>query len=93
MFVLRWSSQQGGADQRYNGLPGTMSFYDPRVTMNMNAIKRDPYHDYHRHVRPRAGLLLMWPAYVSYFLHPNRSHEANLRVDFDVSLHGREQSA
>ncbi len=42
--------------------------------MNMNAIKRDPYHDYHRHVRPRAGLLLMWPAHVSYFLHPNRSH-------------------
>ncbi len=93
MFVLRWSSQQGGADQRDDGLPGTMSFYDPRVAMNMNAIKRDPYHDYHRHVRPRAGLLLMWPAYVSYFLHPNRSHEANLRVDFDVQLHGREQSA
>jgi hypothetical protein len=93
MFVLRWSSTQSAADQRDDGLPGTMSFYDPRVAMNMNAIKRDPYHDYHRHVRPRAGLLLMWPAHVSYFLHPNRSQQANLRVDFDVTLHARTQSA
>ncbi len=92
MYVLRWPSQQSVAGERDDGLPGCVSFYDPRVAMNMNAIKRDPYHDYHRHVRPRAGLLLMWPAYVSYFMHPNPSHEVNLRVDFDVQLHARAAS-
>ncbi len=89
MYVLRWPSQQSKPGERDDGLPGNVSFYDPRVAMNMNAIKRDPYHDYHRHVRPRAGLLLMWPAYVSYFMHPNQSHEAALRVTFDVQLHAR----
>jgi hypothetical protein len=92
MYVLRWPSQQSGAGERDDGLPGAVSFYDPRVAMNMNAIKRDPYHGYHRHVKPRAGLLLMWPAYVSYFLHPNQSHQAAMRVAFDVQLHARAAS-
>jgi hypothetical protein len=52
----------------------------------MNAIKRDPYHGYHQSVRPRAGLLLLWPAYVNYFLHPNLSQDAALRVVIEVQL-------
>jgi len=92
MYVLRWSSDQRNPGGRDDGLPGNVSFYDPRAAMNMNAIKCDPYHGYHRHVRPRAGLLLMWPAYVSYFMHPNQSHEANLRVAFDVQLQARAAS-
>lgn len=92
MVVLRWPSQRSNPGGRDDGLPGTVSFYDPRVAMNMNAIKRDPYHDYHRHVKPRAGLLLMWPAYVSYFMHPNQSHQAAVRVAFDVQLHARAAS-
>ncbi len=89
MYVLRWPSQQSVVGGRDDGLPGFVSFYDPRVAMNMNAIKGDPYFGYHRHVRPRAGLLLMWPAYVSYFMHPNQSREAAMRVAFDVQLHAR----
>ena len=69
------------------GLPGYVSFYDPRAGMNMNAIKRDPYHGYHQSLRPRAGLLLMWPAYVSYFLHPNLSQDPAMRVAFEVQMH------
>jgi hypothetical protein len=86
MYVLRWPSQQSRAGARDDGLPGYVSFYDPRVAMNMNAIKRDPYHGYHRSLRPRAGLLLLWPAYVSYFMHPNFSGEPAMRVAFDVQL-------
>jgi len=88
MYVLRWPPQPSGAARRDDGLPGYLSFYDPRVAMNMNAIKRDPYHRYHQSLRPRAGLLLLWPAYVSYFIHPNVSNDAALRVAFDVQLHG-----
>jgi hypothetical protein len=86
MYVLRWPSQQVSAGGRDDGLPGYLSFYDPRVAMNMNAIKRDPYHGYHQSVQPRAGLLLLWPAYVNYFLHPNHSKDAALRVAFDVNF-------
>ncbi len=86
MYVLRWPSQPISAAGRDDGLPGYLSFYDPRVAMNMNAIKRDPYHGYHQSVRPRAGLLLLWPGYVSYFLHPNPSQDAALRVVIEVRL-------
>lgn len=86
MYVLQWPSEQDPGPGRDDGLPGTVSFYDPRIGMNMNAIRRDPYHGYHQHLVPRAGLLVIWPAYVSYFMHPNRSDEAALRVAFDVHL-------
>lgn len=93
MYVLRWPLQQSRVGERDDGLPGYLSFYDPRVAMNMNAIKRDPYHGYHRSLQPRAGLLLLWPAYVSYFVHPNNSNESAMRVAFDVQLHAGPRSA
>jgi hypothetical protein len=93
MYVLRWPSEQSTAGGRDDGLPGYVSFYDPRVAMNMNAIKRDPYHGYHRSLKPRPGLLLMWPAYISYFVHPNLSHESAVRVAFDVQLRAGSRSA
>ena len=89
MYVLRWPSLQRVAGGRDDALPGYVSFYDPRIAMNMNAIKRDPYHRYHQSLRPRAGLLLLWPAYVNYFLHPNLSREPAVRVAFDVQLQQR----
>lgn len=87
MYILRWPAQPRLPGRRDDGLPGYLSFYDPRAAMNMNAIKRDPYHRYHQSLRPRPGLLLLWPAYVSYFMHPNTSHEPAVRVAFDVQLH------
>ena len=93
MYVLRWPLEQRAAGGRDDGLPGYVSFYDPRVGMNMNAIKRDPYHGYHQSLRPRPGLLLMWPAYTSYFIHPNLSHEPAMRVAFDVQLDTGARSA
>ena len=93
MYVMRWPSEQSTAGWRDDGLPGFVSFYDSRAGMNMNAIKRDPYHRYHQSLGPRAGLLIMWPAYVRYFVHPNRSHEPAMRVAFDVQLRSRSRSA
>jgi hypothetical protein len=93
MYVLQWPSQRDPAGGRDDALPGCFSFYDPRIAMNMNAIKRDPYHDYHKHLIARAGLLAIWPAYLSYFVHPNPSRESAIRVTFDVQLHTRPRSA
>jgi len=88
MYVLQWSPEQGVGGGRDDALPGCVSFYDPRVAMNMNAIKRDPYHRYHHSLLPRPGLLSMWPAHISYFVHPNRSREPTMAVRFGVQLHG-----
>lgn len=93
MYVLHWPSGEDAIGERDDALPGCLSFYDPRIAMNMNAIKRDPYHDYHRHLMPRAGLLSMWPAYVSYFVHPNPSTQPAMRVAFEVQLDTQARSA
>jgi hypothetical protein len=93
MYVLCWPPQQSSGGGRDDGLPGYVSFYDPRVAMNMNAIKRDPYYAYHQSLRPRAGLLLLWPACVSYFLHPNVASDPAMRVAFDVQLHAAPRNA
>ena len=93
MYVMQWPSGQDTSGGRDDALPGCFSFYDPRIAMNMNAIRRDPYHDYHKHLIPRAGLLALWPAYLSYFVHPNPSAELAMRIRLDLQLNTREQSS
>ena len=69
---------------RDDGRPGSISFYDPRVGMNMNAIRKDPYVLYHHTESFVPGLLMIWPAYVPVFIHPHL-HEADaMRIRIDV---------
>jgi hypothetical protein len=93
MYVMQWSPEQDAGGHRDDALPGCVSFYDPRVGMNMNAIKRDPYHRYHHSLLPRPGLLSIWPAHISYFVHPNRSREPTMAVRFGVQLHPRSEGS
>lgn len=89
MYVIRWPTEQARGGRRDDALPGCVSFYDPRAGMNMGAIKRDPYYRYHHSMQPRPGLLSLWPAHVSFFVHPNWSGEATLSVRFGVQVHER----
>ena len=93
MYVLRWPSEHTSGGRRDDALPGCVSFYDPRAGMNMGAIKRDPYHRYHHSMQPRPGLLSMWPAHISYFVHPNWSREVAMTVHFGVQVHARSPEA
>lgn len=64
--------------------PGFLTFYDPRSAMNMNAIRNDPYLNYHRSIELKPGMLLTWPAYLNVFVHPNLSREPRVSVVFEV---------
>lgn len=86
MYVLRAPSGPPALGQREDARPGCISFYDPRVGMNMNAIRKDPYVLYHHTVKFEPGLLLMWPAYVPYFVHPHLARESAVRVCLDVRI-------
>ena len=84
LYVVR--APQGPPDigRRDDGRPGSISFYDPRVGMNMNAIRKDPYVLYHHTESFVPGLLMIWPAYVPVFIHPHL-HEADaMRIRIDV---------
>ena len=54
--------------------------------MNMNAIRKDPYAINHYTVRFEAGLLLLWPSYVLYYVHPHLYHAPALRIRVDVRV-------
>ena len=71
---------------RQDSRAGSVTFYDPRSGMNMSSIRRDPYVLNHHTVALVPGLLLLWPAFVSYFEHPNHSREPAVRVAFDIHL-------
>ena len=66
--------------------PGCITFYDPRGGVNMNAIKNDPNVDPEYPVLPEPGLMLLWPAFVNHFVHPNLSKETRISISFNIVL-------
>ena len=85
-YVVRTSSGDEGIGVRDDRSPSSITYYDPRAGVNMNAISRDPYIAYN-HTYPLApGQLLIWPAYVAYFLHPNLGNEPAIRIAFDIRV-------
>ena len=65
--------------------PGCITFYDPRLA-NMGAIRDDPQSEPELIVSPAAGMILMWPAFVMHFVHPNLSDEARISISFNLML-------
>lgn len=66
--------------------PGCISFYDPRAAANMTAIKGDGQIEAEYTVSPKPGEILLWPAFLLHFVHPNLSEEPRLSVSFNVVL-------
>jgi len=52
----------------------------------MNAIRNDPYVDPEYTVRPEPGMLLMWPAFINHFVHPNLSKTMRVSISFNIML-------
>ena len=66
--------------------PGRITFYDPRGAANMTAIKGDPQIEAEYTLRPSAGTILLWPAFMTHFVHPNLANEPRVSVSFNVVL-------
>ena len=86
LYVVHSPKPDPDIGRRSDRRPGCITFYDGRTGMNMNAIERDPNSFYHYTMGLVTGLLLMWPAHVTYFIHPNLSREAAIRVAFDIRV-------
>ena len=65
---------------------GAISFYDPRGAVNMQAIAQDGEVEAEYLLRPSAGTILMWPAWLNHFVHPNLSKEPRISISFNVIL-------
>lgn len=72
--------------QRGDGRPNHITFYDPRPGINMVSIKNDPYIEPEFTMLPKPGLIMLWPAFLNHFVHPNLSKETRVSVSFNIIL-------
>jgi uncharacterized protein (TIGR02466 family) len=67
--------------------PGCITFYDPRgPAVNMGAIRDDPYVNPEHTIQPKPGDILLWPAFLTHFVHPNLSETPRISISFNVML-------
>lgn len=85
-YYLKMPTEAAKKRHRADVRPGCITFYDPRTGFNMSSIKDDPYVDPEFTVKPEAGLLMMWPAALMHFVHPNLSDETRISLSFNIVL-------
>lgn len=85
-YYVRVPATPPSVGRRRDLRPGCITFYDPRGAVNMNAIKRDPYVEMEHTVEPAAGMILLWPAFLHHFVHPNLSNDPRISISFNVVL-------
>ena len=85
-YYVRVPRKMERLETRNDVRPGRLTLYDPRYSANMIAIRGDPYVDPEYTVQPEPGMILLWPAFVNHFVHPNLSKEPRLSVSFNVML-------
>jgi uncharacterized protein (TIGR02466 family) len=83
-YYVRVPASRAALRNRADVRPGCITFYDPRATVNMTAIKDDPQIEPELTVSPRAGMILLWPAFLMHFVHPNLSEEPRISISFNL---------
>lgn len=90
-YYVRLPEGMEKLETRKDVRPGCITFYDPRYGANMTAIKGDPYIEAEYTVRPEAGQILLWPAFINHFVHPNLSKSLRVSVSFNVVLKWKDE--
>jgi len=85
-YYVRVPTELEELETRNDVRPGRLTLYDPRGCANMTAIKGDPYIDPEYTVEPTPGMILLWPAFVNHFVHPNLSKQPRLSISFNAML-------
>lgn len=85
-YYVKVPKAAGGRRQRRDLRPNHITFYDPRTAFNMLSIRADPYVDPEFTVLPEPGLLMLWPAGLMHFVHPNLSDETRVSISFNIVL-------
>jgi len=85
-YYVKMPTGRAKRRQRSDVRPNAITFYDPRPGFNMGSIKNDPYVDPEFTVMPEPGLLLLWPAALMHFVHPNLFDETRVSISFNIVL-------
>ncbi len=79
-------SDEASIGSRSDLNPNEISFFDPRPPANMKSIKNDQQVDPEFRIKPLAGQLLLWPAFLHHLVHPNLCYDARISISFNVVL-------
>lgn len=91
-YVAVPTARETGEGGRADARPGRISFYDPRgAGANMTAIRDDPNIEAEHTVTPVPGMILLWPAFLMHFVHPNLARTPRLSVSFNIVLKWRDE--
>ena len=86
-YYVQVPTERAPLKTRKDVRPGAITFYDPRgPAVNMNAIRGDPYVNPEYTVMPTPGQILLWPAFMTHFVHPNLSETPRISISFNVML-------
>jgi uncharacterized protein (TIGR02466 family) len=85
-YYVRVPQSRAALKNRTDVRPGCITFYDPRGAANMTAIKDDPQIEPEFTVHPNPGMILLWPAFLTHFVHPNLSEEPRISISFNVVI-------
>ncbi len=83
-YYVRVPDSRAQLQNRADVRPGCITFYDPRGAVNMTAIKGDPQIEPEFTVSPKPGMVLLWPAFVMHYVHPNLSDEPRISISFNL---------
>ena len=89
-YYIRVPHGEDAPPGREDRTPGAISFFDPRPQANMLAIRDDPQVDPEHRILPKAGEMLIWPAFLHHMVHVNLSREARISVSFNIVLRWRD---
>ncbi|MCP4327515.1 MAG: hypothetical protein GY791_03655 [Alphaproteobacteria bacterium] len=90
-YYVAVPDEQEPLETRADVRPGRITFHDPRgAAANMTAIKGDPYIEAEYTVDPEPGLVLLWPAFLNHFVHPNLSRSPRISISFNIVLKWRD---
>jgi uncharacterized protein (TIGR02466 family) len=83
-YYVRMPDSRAPLRNRSDVRPGCITFYDPRGAVNMTAIKDDPQIEPELTVTPKPGMILLWPAFIMHYVHPNLSEELRISISFNL---------
>lgn len=85
-YYISVPKQEKKLGERQDLTPGAISFYDPRPQANINAIAGDGQINAEHLVQPKAGMIMLWPAWLQHFVHPNHSDSPRVSISFNATL-------
>jgi len=85
-YYVKVPTKRSSSRQRGDVRPNAITFYDPRTGFNMQSIRNDPYVEPEFTVLPEPGLLMMWPASLMHFVHPNLVDDKRVSISFNIIL-------